>query len=83
MATEHCLDIQNYIATWNARKYWKECRDKEKMIVATNASKSSRKIVVKKFGMSRPTIQRLTMQGMEIMSRHQKLMLRQLQDEVT
>ena len=27
MATEHCCDIQNYIATKNARKHRKECRD--------------------------------------------------------
>ena len=27
MSIEHCRDIQNYIATKNAMKYWKECRD--------------------------------------------------------
>ena len=27
MTTEHCHDIQNYIATKNARKHWKECCD--------------------------------------------------------
>ena len=27
MATEYCRNIQNYIATKNARKYWKECCD--------------------------------------------------------
>ena len=27
MATEHCRDIQNYIATKNARKHGKECHD--------------------------------------------------------
>ena len=47
-------------------------------LVATKASKSSRTIVATKFAMPRPTIQRLTMQGMEIMSRHQKLMMQKL-----
>ena len=51
-------------------------------LVATKVGKSLRTIATKKSAMSQTTIQRLTMQGMEIMSRHQKLMLRQLQDEV-
>ena len=52
-------------------------------LVTKKADKSSRTIATTKFAMSRPTILRLTMQGMEIMSQHQKLMLLQLQDEVS
>ena len=51
-------------------------------LVVTKVGKSLRTIAATKFAMSQTTIQRLTMQGMEIMSQHQKLMLRQLQDEV-
>ena len=52
-------------------------------LVAKKDGKSLRTIATTKFAMSRPTIQRLIMQGMKLMSRHQKLMLRQLQDEVS
>ena len=45
-------------------------------LVATKADKSSKTIAAKKFAMSRLTILRLTMQGMEIISQHHKFMSR-------
>ena len=45
MTIEHCRGNQNYIATKNEMKYWKECHDIKKSLSRQNRRKKTKSML--------------------------------------